>query len=486
MLKETIPDSILKHVLNNPMLIRSKYMGSFRDALSAFDNSILSIIELSMLDEHEFVGRSDIWDIIEAELKTNEEQLNRYKLIFTKAEMLDSFDDSVKYEEEFLLSFFNSTSNELPDLGFDSLLSEIHNKSGFSKYLGFHSMLSAMSFYAHKLSIESPLGVDVHPNLMMVALAEPSSGKGYYEKIFFQVATRIEIESASTFFFENPTIPGILQVFSEGTDSGIVLTDEGAAFLGGWQFQENRKNSAFGQLCRIYDTHNARIQKQSERITLPDIYLSISMGVQPALWKNISEGMLEQGALSRFLILTDTSERNAMMWGTKPINFSVFNDIAKKVFHLHNEVFSAFTVLEAARELYIQYISDTLKQSKIDSERHFYSKFEKSLLKLSLIMAVWSGKQVVDVESVEKAIKIQDFYIRQVKLTLDKERREDDFLYEWICSRGMDITVREILQKYPKRHIRTSKVLTPLLRDLEDKELITIEKIGTKKVIRVC
>ncbi len=411
-------------------------------------------------------------------------QIDKYSASNAVSEFNLYIDDIVEMNDSAFYRILHELETNLPTppipdfLDARSVLNDIRDITGFSRVIGFHSMLSSLSYCCHNLKIESPL-TPLRPNLLLMVLGQPSSGKGFFEGLFFKKIFEYEIESKKTIFFEAPTLAGMFSVFESGSKSCVICNEDAAAFLGNWQFQDARQNSTFAHLCRIYDTGTMRIQKADTNKSIHDIILSMSLGLQPKLFSAMTAGMKEQGIMSRFLVSLDQETRKNMTWiPTLNVDSIVsdFHSKASEVTSLYQSLSDGFIfpMNIYARSYYMEYINDELNLRQT-SDLPVYTKIEKTLLKLVLIHAAFSGRTEANVNDVKSAIGVIQYYSQSIaQLNNDTSKTDKADLFEWLQAHvETEIPLRYILRNYINKSMRKTAIITPLLNELVADNLVT-------------
>jgi len=262
------------------------------------------------------------------------------------------------------------------------------------------------------------------------------------------------------FIVEEPTLEGLQKAFHLGQPSQGLFSDEGGQFFGGHAMNPDNCLKTMAGFSRFWDgtpIHRTRAGT-GESWNLYDRRLSAHLMVQPVVAGMVLKDTLmqEQGILARFLIAKgEHLFGQRMHQAPRPEDMDAitkYHDAITTILNKPNNVdedggliLENISPTPEAMALWIQaynVIESELADGGMYSNiRAAASKSAENIARIAGVMAVFNGEKAIELQTMENAVKLGDYYLEQYKLSTraSKDDVAEDLaakLLNWIKAQG--------------------------------------------------
>lgn len=283
----------------------------------------------------------------------------------------------------------------------------------------------------------------------------------------------------------DPTIAGLFKQYEKGRPSLGLFPNEGATVLGGHSLR-TQSVSTVGHLSNLWD--GKPIEKtrgrDSESIKLFNKRLTTSLMVQPVIFDKVWQSALfqTQGILARFLICRPTPKTGTRVNVLEAPRFQHRAPFYKRVNALLDELASGkkpirLELSPQAKRTNIDFYKLVELQSgslgKYHNVRFFASKMAEQARRIAGVITLFENSDAEEIyeDAMERGVCLAHWYLEEVlrihsdEELLEKEKNEDAVLR--FLEKRKEATTRDMLRLLPRKAMRRSRVLSPILQQLE-------------------
>ena len=274
-------------------------------------------------------------------------------------------------------------------------------------------------------------------------------------------------------------------------------SNEAGALLGGYAFKTENFQSTITTLNQLWDGAPMKYDtKGGNLLLIPKPRVTVNLLLQESIYRNFSDGndglAFSTGGLSRFLVSQPESTIGSRPYKKAPMGLPAiaeFNDLIRTFLSkpaVFEEDMLQTKVLPLAPEAMEAWIAfhDQIER-ELGEAGEFYmirgwgSKAPEQVARVAanFQLAVSKDPQVVELDSVQRAIRVVSYYLNEsLRLSTSSKSKDSARVLNWLVKRAKRLKERWVLrsqiQQYIHNDLRNAKKIDEALLALEDSGFI--------------